>query len=148
MSWNNQYKCHNKIWGEGPSELGVLAVQYMLKNELVSNKQTLINFKNLSTLVESRPEVPFLIASSLLIPGYIDIEEVDRISKFIAELNPSIPYRLLGFHPHHLMIDLPRTSKDHAMRCMKIAQKNGLKNISIGNIHLLSDRKYSYPSND
>ena len=43
MSLNNQYKCHNKIWGEGPSELGVLAVEYMLKKGLESKKQSLLD---------------------------------------------------------------------------------------------------------
>ena len=43
MSWNNQYKCHNKIWGEGPSELGILAVNYMLKKRLASKKQSLLD---------------------------------------------------------------------------------------------------------
>ncbi|MHA1229804.1 MAG: radical SAM protein [Candidatus Helarchaeota archaeon] len=110
-----------------------------------SNKQTLSNFRLLSEYIDKRPEVPFLIASTLLVPGYIDIPEIDLISSFIAELNPNIPYRLLGFYPHYLMSDLPRTSLEHAERCLRIAKKNGLKNVSIGNIHLLSNRKYPPP---
>lgn len=43
MSWNDQYQCHNKIWGESPSELGILAVKYMLKSGLTSKKQSLLD---------------------------------------------------------------------------------------------------------
>ncbi|MHA1270376.1 MAG: radical SAM protein [Candidatus Helarchaeota archaeon] len=112
----------------------------------VSNKQTLQNFEFLNTFIEKRPDVPFLIASTLLIPGYIDIQEIDLISKFIVNLNPEIPYRLLGFFPHYLMSDLPRTSLEHAKRCLNIAKRNGLKNVSIGNTGLLSNEKYTIPN--
>jgi len=112
----------------------------------VSNKQTYQNFKFLGEKFDERPEVPLIIASTLLVPGYIDIEEVDKISKFIANINPNIPYRLLGFYPHHLLNDLPRTSLSHSQRCLKIAKKNGLKNVSIGNIHLLSKLSYENPT--
>ncbi|MBD3226624.1 MAG: radical SAM protein [Candidatus Lokiarchaeota archaeon] len=108
----------------------------------VSNKQTIKNFRNLSSLIDERPEVPLLVASTLLVPGYVDVKEVDKVSKFIADLNPEIPYRLLGFYPHYLMNDLPRTSLKHAKRCKIIAKKNGLKNISIGNTNLLLNKEY------
>ncbi|MHA1376855.1 MAG: radical SAM protein [Candidatus Helarchaeota archaeon] len=108
----------------------------------VSNKQTLSNFKKLGELVNKRPEIPFVIGSTLLVPGYVDLEEVEKISKFILEINPTIPYSLLGFYPHYYMNDLPVTSKYHAKRCFQIAKKIGLKKVNIGNIHLLSNIKY------
>jgi pyruvate formate lyase activating enzyme len=111
----------------------------------VSNKQPLKNFKNLGKLINKRPEVPLLIASTLLIPGYIDTNEIDLISKFISSVDPNIPYRLLCFYPHHLMTDLPTTSKSHAERCLKIAKENGLTNLSIGNVNLLSNERYNPP---
>ncbi|MHA1310347.1 MAG: radical SAM protein [Candidatus Helarchaeota archaeon] len=111
----------------------------------VSNQRTLKNFKILSKLINERPDVPLLIGSTLLIPGYIDEQEIDKITKFIAELDPNIPYRLLGFYPHYLMNDLPCTSIEHANRCLKIAKENGLKNVSIGNVNLLSNKKYPIP---
>ena len=43
MSWNDQYQCHNKIWGENPSELGILAVKYMSKSGLASKEQRLLD---------------------------------------------------------------------------------------------------------
>jgi len=103
----------------------------------VSNKRTLQNFSLLSQYIESRPQPPFLVASTLLIPGYVGQEEVAKIATFISSLNPEIPYSLLAFHPHFFMGDLPTTSKRHAEECLGTAKEAGLKNVRLGNIHLL-----------
>jgi pyruvate formate lyase activating enzyme len=102
-----------------------------------TNKRTLENFSFVAERIKDRPSPPLLIASTLLIPGYIDEEEVRNISRFIASLDRNIPYALLGFYPHFYMSDLPLTSRDFAFRCLKIAQDEGLKNVRIGNLHLL-----------
>lgn len=103
----------------------------------VSNRQTLENFEFLAKNYLPQAKKPFLVASSLLVPGYIDEKEISQIAQFIANLNPEIPYSLLGFYPHFLMKDLPLTSKKEAMHCQKIAKVAGLKNVHLGNIHLL-----------
>jgi pyruvate formate lyase activating enzyme len=105
----------------------------------VSNRRTLSNFERMASRVAERPDSPFLVASTLLVPGYIDEEEVGNIARFIAALNPEIPYSLLGFHPQFYMQDLPRTSLKHAQRCLKEAQNTGLKRVRIGNVHLLGN---------
>jgi pyruvate formate lyase activating enzyme len=105
----------------------------------VTNKRTLQNFEMLSKLAKTRPDPPFLIASTLLVPGYIDKEEVSKIANFIAGLDKDIPYALLGFHPQFYMTDLPATSKRHAEECKLAAEKEGLTNVRIGNVHLLGN---------
>ncbi len=103
----------------------------------VSNERTLENFSLLSQYIERRPEPPFLVASTLLIPGYVEKEEVAQIASFITSLSPDIPYALLAFHPHFLMDDLPTTSRRHAQECLVAAKEAGLNNVRIGNLHLL-----------
>jgi pyruvate formate lyase activating enzyme len=103
----------------------------------VSNRRTLENFAYVAKFFDKRPSPPLLIASTLLVPGYIDSEEVSKIANFIASLNPKIPYRLLAFYPHFYMSDLLLTSKRLAEDCYKASLKVGLKNVSIGNIHLI-----------
>jgi len=103
----------------------------------VSNERTLENFAWLANMAEERTAPPFLIASTLLVRGYVDEEEVRRIAGFIATLNTDIPYALLAFYPHFFMADLPTTSRNHALRCREAALKQGLKNIRVGNLHLL-----------
>ncbi len=105
----------------------------------VTNKRTLSNFETLSEIAKSRPDPPFLVASTLLVPGYVDANEVSRIAGFIASLDNNIPYTLLGFHPQFYMTDLPKTSKRHAEECRSAAESAGLRNVRIGNVHLLGD---------
>ena len=107
----------------------------------VSNRRTLSNFKLLAEYKndKQRANPPLLIASTLLVPGYIDEHEVGNIARFIASLDRDIPYSLLGFHPDFRMEDLPRTSRGHAERCLKVARDAGLRRVRIGNIHLLGN---------
>ena len=103
----------------------------------VTNRQTHQNFEILSGWIRRRPQPPFLIASTLLVPGYVDEHEVAAIARFIARQNPEIPYSLLAFHPHFYLHDLPTTSRSHALRCKEAAEAVGLKTVRIGNLHLL-----------
>jgi len=103
----------------------------------VSNKPTLSNFRRIGEKFNERLVPPLLVASTLLIPGYIDAKEVKSIAKFIAEVNPEIPYSLLAFYPNYVLNDLPTTSFEQAHDCLKVAKDSGLKNVRLGNIHLL-----------
>ena len=105
----------------------------------VTNKKTLENFRILSSWTPKRPDPPFLIASTLLVPGYVDEREVGEIADFIAHLNPEIPYSLLAFYPQFYLQDLPTTSRSHALRCKDRAEAAGLKRVNVGNIHLLGE---------
>jgi pyruvate formate lyase activating enzyme len=103
-----------------------------------SNQRTLENFARAARRFRERPELPLVVASTLLVPGYVEADEVGRIARFIAENNPDIPYALLGFAPHFFMPDLPRTSLRHAEEAEEAARAAGLSNVRMGNRHLLS----------
>jgi pyruvate formate lyase activating enzyme len=103
----------------------------------VSNERTKRNFEWVAGRIKKRPEPPLLIASTLLVPGYIDEEEVREISKWIAILNSDIPYALLAFYPQFFFKDLPVTPRSLALRCKEVAEGEGLRRVRIGNLHLL-----------
>lgn len=103
----------------------------------VTNRRTLENFEQIAKLVPLRPEAPLLIASTLMVPGYIDAQEIRHIAEFIQSLNPDIPYSLLAFHPAYKMTDLTATSRDQAQECLEAARQAGLKRVRVGNTHLL-----------
>jgi len=104
----------------------------------VGNERTLENFARAARRFSERPEPPPIVASTLLVPGYIEAREIGAIASYIANINPDIPYALLGFHGDFLMTDLPRTSWDQANRCLQAARSAGLKRVRIGNAHLLT----------
>ena len=79
-----------------------------------------------------------MVASTLLVPGYFDAEEVRRSAEFIAGIDADIPYALPGFHPHFFVPDLPCTSLHHAEEAEASARAAGLTRVRVGNRHLLS----------
>ena len=104
----------------------------------VSNRRTLENFRRAARRIPERPAIPLVVASTLLVPGYVDADEVGRIARFIAKNDPNIPYALLGFHPHFFVPDLPRTSVRHAEEAEAAARAAGLTRVRVGNRQLLS----------
>jgi pyruvate formate lyase activating enzyme len=117
-----------KFWNEGLA-LGICGI---------SNTQALRNFERVGRrYFETRVAVPVLSASTLLVPGYVNEDEVGSIAELISSINEWIPYSLLAFHPQYVMSDLPVTSKDEALRCRNAALKY-LKRVRIGNEHLLA----------
>lgn len=103
----------------------------------VTNERTLENFRRAAHLCRGVEDPPPLIASTLLVPGYVDVEEVGKIAAFISSLDPGIPYALLAFHPCFEMIDLPRTSRAQAEAALQAARDAGLTRVRLGNRHLL-----------
>ena len=103
-----------------------------------TNEQTLRNRARVASQAYRRPDPPLLIASTLLVPGYVDMTEIRQLAALIAGLDRTIPYALLGFHPHFCMHDLPMTSVRHEEDALAAAQAAGLSNVRIGNRHLLS----------
>ncbi|MGQ9853386.1 MAG: radical SAM protein [Candidatus Oleimicrobiaceae bacterium] len=101
------------------------------------NAQTLSNVAWLARLAQQRPVLPLLVVSTLLVPGYVEADEVRRIARFLASLDPHTPYSLLAFHPQFFMSDLPVTSREHAFACLQAAQGEGLQRVHLGNQHLL-----------
>ena len=104
-----------------------------------SNRRTQDAVRVLLDRSRLRPDPPLFVASTLLVPGYIDEQEVGDIAAFIASVNPDVPYSLLGFAPDFSMADMPATSVDHAERCAEAARNAGLRHVRIGNQQLLGE---------
>jgi len=103
----------------------------------VPNRQAYRNFEMVAEeLYPERRGLPVLTATTLLVPGYVDAVEVEAVARFIADLDPSIPYGLLVFHPAHLMRDLPVTPLRQAAECYRAARRY-LERVNVGNLHLL-----------
>ncbi|HIE34955.1 MAG TPA: AmmeMemoRadiSam system radical SAM enzyme [Campylobacterales bacterium] len=72
--------------------------------------------------------------TTLIIPGINDSdEELRDIAKFIADLDPDIPWHISRFHPDYKMLDRPPTPIKTLKRAYEIAKEEGLKYIYIGN---------------
>ncbi len=103
----------------------------------VPNTRAYANFAMLAQEIHpQRPAVPVLLATTLLVPGYVDAVEVESIAAFIANHQPTIPYSLLVFHPDDQMTDLPITPLSQIAACYRAATRH-LTRVHVGNLHLL-----------
>jgi len=82
---------------------------------------------------KGRPNLPLLTAATLLVPGYVDASEVEKIAIFLEGLDREIPYSLLVFHPDFMMNDLPVTSRRQVEDCYQAAKRH-LERVNVGNI--------------
>jgi pyruvate formate lyase activating enzyme len=102
-----------------------------------SNKNTKHSIQLVAESMSKREKPPLLIVSTLLIPGYIDEQELTHMAEFIGEVDTSIPWSFLGFYPHFYCADMPRTSRAQADMAVSIARDHGIENTHVGNVHLL-----------
>lgn len=102
------------------------------------NSKILDNFARAAEWSSQRLSPPALVASTPLIPEFIDEDEIYRLASFIARINPDIPYALLAFAPQFLMDRSRTTSVAQARACLKAATLAGLTRVCIGNENLLS----------
>lgn len=97
------------------------------------NVRTQENFHRVAKITKGTDT---LTATTLLVPYYIDAQEVDAIAGFIAGIDKNIPYSLLVFHPDYLLTDLPVTSRAQVGECVAAAREH-LNRVNVGNMHLL-----------
>jgi len=103
----------------------------------VPTRPSFDNFRRVAEELLPAAGHPLLTATTLLVPGYVDEEEVGKIAEFIARLSPEIPYSLLVFYPAYCLSDLPVTPLEQAIRCYRAAVGAGLRHVHVGNLHLL-----------
>ncbi len=135
---NEMLELSLKSWGRIKFDLKAWNENLHIALTGVSNKKTIENFIFAAKRVKERPVPPLIIASTLLVPGYIDDDEVRSIARLIAGIDPDIPYSLLAFYPHFYMSDMPMTPRALAERSLDTAKDEGLKNVRLGNINLLT----------
>jgi pyruvate formate lyase activating enzyme len=72
--------------------------------------------------------------TTLVVPGLNDSEdELKDIARFLAGIDPSIPWHISRFHPQYKMTDSPATPYSSLNRAYEIAREAGLRYPYIGN---------------
>jgi len=73
--------------------------------------------------------------TTLIIPDINDSDKnLRKIAKFIAGLDPKIPWHISRFYPAYKMTNLPPTPSKTLQKTYKIGKKAGLKYVYIGNV--------------
>jgi pyruvate formate lyase activating enzyme len=72
---------------------------------------------------------------TLLIPGFNDSpDELKRLTSFVAEVSPDIPWHVTAFHGDYKMTDPENTTAEMLLRAADIARESGLRYIYPGNL--------------
>jgi pyruvate formate lyase activating enzyme len=106
------------------------------------NQRTLENFERAARRAQSHRDPPLVVASTLMVPGYVTPEEIGAIALFIASIDPETPYSLLAFAPQFVASDLPLTSMRHAREAIEAARDAGLTKVHLGNRHLIGGEEH------
>ena len=78
----------------------------------------------------------WLEITNLVIPGANDSErEFEDMTRWIVEhLGPDVPLHFSAFHPDYRMRDVPHTPHATLIKAHRIARKNGLRYVYVGNV--------------
>ncbi len=72
---------------------------------------------------------------TLLIPGFNDgREELERLTSFLADVSPHIPWHVTAFHKDYKMNDPANTTPEMLMTAAEIGRRNGLRYVYAGNL--------------
>jgi pyruvate formate lyase activating enzyme len=72
---------------------------------------------------------------TLLIPGFNDSpDELRRLTEFLAEISPDIPWHVTAFHGDYKMTNPRNTNVEDLLHAVEIGREAGLRNIYAGNL--------------
>jgi pyruvate formate lyase activating enzyme len=72
---------------------------------------------------------------TLLIPGFNDArDEIERLTAFIADVSPDIPWHVTAFHADYKMTDPANTTPSMLVWAAEIGRSNGLRYVYAGNL--------------
>jgi pyruvate formate lyase activating enzyme len=72
---------------------------------------------------------------TLLIPGFNDsIDELRRLTEFLAGISPDIPWHVTAFHGDYKMTNPRDTTAEDLLQAVEIGHKSGLRYIYAGNL--------------
>jgi pyruvate formate lyase activating enzyme len=78
---------------------------------------------------------------TLLIPGFNDSpDELRRLTEFLANISPDIPWHITAFHGDYKLTDPRDTTPEDLLRAVEIGRNSGLRYIYAGNLPGMVDR--------
>ena len=68
------------------------------------------------------------------IPGWVELDQIEKIADLIANVNPEIYYIILAFFPEHLLRKERSPTLKEMLEAHSIAKSQGLKKVKLGNM--------------
>ena len=83
-------------------------------------------------------------ARTILMPGIVDVDEVEKIAKFLSSISPEIPYRIYEFDPSHARQPVARKPTLEEMASAFEASKKYLVHVESIPASIAYDSNYEY----
>ncbi|HII83797.1 MAG TPA: radical SAM protein [Methanobacterium subterraneum] len=83
--------------------------------------------ENAEWLGRNHPE-KIRVFRTVVIPGIND-SEIPQIARFLHDIDPNLPYRLVGFRPHFMLYYHPAPSRDYMQKLVRECRDMGLENV-------------------
>lgn len=94
------------------------------------------DLRNVKQTVELAAKSCHVELTTLVIPGHNDsLDEIDKLSEWIASISPEIPLHLSRFFPNYKMKNVPATPVETLIRARDYARRH-LKYVYLGNVRL------------
>lgn len=89
----------------------------------------------LDTIAAMRELGIWLEVTTLIVPGENDSDaELGQIARFLARIDPEIPWHISQFHPDYRLPDHPFTPVATLRRARELGREAGLRHIYLGNV--------------
>ncbi len=89
----------------------------------------------LETIETMKQNDVWVEVTTLIIPGYNDSEdELKELARFLAKLDPSIPWHISRFHPTYRLTTPPPTPATTIHKAREIGYEQGLQYVYTGNL--------------
>jgi pyruvate formate lyase activating enzyme len=81
---------------------------------------------------------------SLVIPGWVEEDQIGAIAKLISQVNRNIPFTILAFFPEYKMKNIPAPNIEQMLKAYDKARETGLLNIRLGNLGVFAKTESDY----
>ena len=77
-----------------------------------------------------------LEVSTVYIPSFIEVDEIKKIARLLADIDENIPYMIIAFIPEFRLLHLRPPTLKEMIDAYEAAKSEGLRNVKLGNISL------------
>lgn len=81
---------------------------------------------------------------SLYIPGWVETDQIGKITKHLAKISCEIPFIILAFFGEYELKNLPSPNLNQMLEAYLVAKEAGLKNMRLGNFSLFVKTERDY----
>jgi pyruvate-formate lyase-activating enzyme len=83
---------------------------------------------------------------SLYIPNLVESDELEKIARDLAEIDPAIPFTILAFFPEHQMMDFRSPNTREMVEAYQKVKSTGLERVRLGNLGIFvkNDEDWDY----